>query len=197
MVKPRVVGVSGSRRDGSYTRAAVQYALGAADGSDVETDFVDLGDVDLPLYHPDEDDQGDAAELTRRVREADGVVLGSPVYHGSYASTLKNFLDYCGSDEFEDTVVGLLVVAGGDAYASALDHLRVTVRSLSGEAIPRQVGIPDASDQFVAGAPPVPGFDVRQTFTSAALRERTEALGREVAQRAARRAEPPLALADD
>ena len=29
------------------------------------------------------------------------VVLGTPMYHGSYASALKTALDYCGFDEFK------------------------------------------------------------------------------------------------
>lgn len=169
---PLVVIVSGSRREGSYTRTALRHVRDAAAAAGAETDFIDLGDVDLPLYHPDLDDeeQGEAAELKARVRAADGVVLGTPVYHSSYSSTFKNFHDYCGFDEFEDTVVGLLAVAGGGSYSSTLDHMRITVRGVHGLVIPHQVGIRGAYD----------AFDDNGEFADSDLEERVRELGREV-----------------
>ncbi|WP_232703424.1 NADPH-dependent FMN reductase [Halobacterium wangiae] len=150
---PLVVGISGSRRAGSYTRQAIEHALAVAERAGAETDHVDLGDVDLPLYHPDRsvEDSGDAADLLARVRRADAVIVGSPNYHGSYSSTFRNFHDYCGFDEYEDTVVGLLVVAGGGTIASPLDHMRVTMRGVHAEVVPDQVGILNASSKFEDG----------------------------------------------
>jgi NAD(P)H-dependent FMN reductase len=149
---PLVVGVVGSRRDGSYTLEGVRRALATAEAAGAETDRIDLGDVDLPLYHPDRSaaDSGEAAALLKRVRRADAVVVGSPVYHGSYSSTFRNFHDYCGFDEYEDTVAGVLVVAGGGTVASTMDHLRVTLRGVHAEVIPGQVGVRNASDVFDA-----------------------------------------------
>ena len=178
----RVVAVSGSRRNGSYTKIALEHALDAASEAGAETDLIDLGDVDLPLYHPDIDieEQGEAASLVARVREADGVLLGSPVYHGSYSSTFRNFHDYCSFDEYDDTVVGLLATAGGGSYGSTLDHMRVTVRGVHGWVVPQQVGIRRGYDQF----------DADGEFVDPKLAERVDELGRVVTQRARRRAAP-------
>ncbi len=149
---PLVVGVAGSRRDGSYTLNGVRRALAAADRAGAETDLVDLGSVDLPLYDPDRPaaESGDAEALLARVREADGVVVGSPVYHGSYSSTFRNFHDYCSFDEYEDTVAGILVVAGGGTIASTMDHLRITLRGVHADVVPAQVGVRNASEKFGA-----------------------------------------------
>ena len=147
-----VVAVCGSRRDGSYTLKALDVALGAAHEAGAETAMLDLGTADLPLYHPDRDGQGDSERLTRRVRESDAVVLGSPVYHGSYSSAFRNFHDYCGFDEYEDTAVGLVAVAGGGSYGATLEHMRSTVRGVHGYVVPRQVGIRRGSDKFQDGA---------------------------------------------
>jgi azobenzene reductase len=147
---PLVVGVSGSRRDGSYTLKGIKRALEAAAAAGADTDLIDLGDVDLPLYHPDRStaDSGEAAALLARMRAADAVIVGSPVYHGSYSSTFRNFHDYCGWDEYEDTVAGILVVAGGGTIASTMDHLRITLRGVHADVVPAQVGIRNASDKF-------------------------------------------------
>lgn len=149
---PLVVGVSGSRRAGSYTRQAIEHALAVAERAGAETDHIDLGAVDLPLYHPDRsvEESGEAADLLARVRRADAVIIGSPNYHGSYSSTFRNFHDYCGFDEYEDTVVGILVVAGGGTIASTMDHMRITLRGVHADVIPGQVGIRNASDVFGA-----------------------------------------------
>ncbi|MFC5368442.1 NADPH-dependent FMN reductase [Salinirubrum litoreum] len=183
----RVVAVCGSRRDGSYTRTALTYALDAAEAAGAETDLLDLGAVDLPLYHPDLDEQGDSEALKRRVREADAVLVGSPVYHGSYSSTFRNFHDYCSFDEYEDTVVGLLATAGGGSFGSTLDHLRITIRGVHGTVVPHQVGIRKAYDKIEDGA-----------FVDQDLQERTEKLGREVVSYADRLgSQCPPAIADD
>jgi len=179
----RVVAVSGSLRDGSYTKAALQYALDAAGTAGVETDLIDLTEVDLPLYDPDRatEDAGDAAELLARVRAADGVLLGSPVYHGSYSAAFRNFHDYCGFDEYEETVVGLLVAAGGGSIAGTLGDLRNTVRGVHGWTLPLEVGLRNASDRFADwDREPDPGeigADSDYEFVDESLRTRTCTLG--------------------
>lgn len=172
---PFIVGVSGSRRDGSYTKRALKHALATAEAAGARTELIDLGNVDLPLYHPDRStaDSGDAASLMETMREADGVLLGSPVYHGSYSSTFRNFHDYCSFDEFEDTAVGLVVVAGGGTIASTLDHMRVTVRGVHGHVVPGQVGIRNASSKFDA-----------DTLTDENIADRLDSLAEDVVDEA-------------
>ncbi|MFC6726455.1 NADPH-dependent FMN reductase [Halobium palmae] len=200
----RVVAVCGSRREGSYTRSALWYALDAAAEAGAEVDYVDLGDpdLDLPLYHPDLDEQGDSAELMERMRAADGVLLGSPVYHGSYSSTFRSFHDYCSFDEFEDTVVGLLASAGGGTYSTTLDHMRSTVRGVHGWVLPHQVGIRSAYDRFEErsgsrDAAEYAGVAPRHEFVDEALEERTRKLGRQVAEHAVAMAETGSPVAAD
>ena len=145
---PTVVALCGSLRDTSYTRIALRHVLDAAADAGAETRLVDFREMDLPLFDPNHDEQGDSEELKRIVREADSVILGTPVYHGSYSSALKSALDYLGFDEFEDTTVGLLATAGGGTYGSTLDHMRVVARGVHAWVLPHQVGIRRAYDAF-------------------------------------------------
>lgn len=193
---PTVVGVSGSLRDGSYTRTALTHALAAAERAGAHAELLDLKEYDLPLFDPDVEDgeAGDAVLVKRKIREADGVLLGSPVYHGSYSAAFRNVHDYCGFDEFEDTVVGLLVVAGGGSFASTLDHMRITVRGVHGWVLPHQVGIRNAYDQFESTDEPrcvlSDGTPVEDAFVDEALAERTEALGTKLVENVRSTAEP-------
>jgi NAD(P)H-dependent FMN reductase len=170
-----VVAVSGSRREDSSTRKSLEVVLSAARESGADTDLLDLARVDLPLYHPDVDNQGDSERLLRRVREAEAIVVGSPVYHGSYSSTFRNVHDYCSKTEYEDTAVGLVATAGGGSYGATLDHLRSTVRGVHGHTVPEQVGLRGASGKFDGG-----------TLTDPDTRRRLEALGEAVVAEARR-----------
>jgi NAD(P)H-dependent FMN reductase len=148
---PRVVALCGSLRDGSHTRTALEAALAAAEGRGARTELIDLRELDIPVYDADTGTVGDAGELTRRVREADAILLGTPMYHGSYSSPLKTALDYCGFDEFEDKTVGLLAVSGGSFPITALDHLRAVCRALDAWVLPYQAAVPNASEKIDDG----------------------------------------------
>lgn len=166
-----VVALCGSLRDRSRTRVACRVALDAAAEAGAETELVDLREYDLPLYDGDEKDAGDAATLRRVVREADAVLLATPNYHGSYSSTLKTALDYCGRDELAGTTVGLLEVAGGSFPTRPLEHLRIVCRTLNAWTLPTEVGIPDSRSTVGDG-----------TITDDAVESRVRRLGTELVE---------------
>jgi NAD(P)H-dependent FMN reductase len=141
MNRPTVVAISGSLRASSHTRLSLNRALEVAEQNGGSTELMDLREYDLPPINPDDEEPVDAERLTTTVREADAVLLGTPVYHGSFSAPLKNALDYCGFDEFEDTTVGLLAVAGGSFPVSALDHLRTVCRAVNAWVLPHQAAI--------------------------------------------------------
>lgn len=163
------VAICGSLRDQSYTRVSLNRALGAAESAGGTARLIDLREYDLPTFDADREKAGDAPELTRRVREADAILLGTPMYHGSYSGVLKNALDYCGFDEFEGKTVGLLAVAGGAFPVTALEHLRSVCRALNAWVLPHQVAVPRARVAIEGNA-----------FVDEDLRERIDALGRRV-----------------
>ena len=165
-METHVAAIPGSLRERSYTRLATRRVLAAAESRGATTDLIDLRDLDLPVYDGDADEAGNAEELTRRVREADAVLLSTPVYHGSYSAPLKNALDYCGFDEFEHATVGLLAVAGGSFPTSALEHLRSVSRALNAWVLPHQAALPRVSSKFEEGE-----------LVDATMAERVDTLG--------------------
>ncbi|GGN89835.1 NADPH-dependent FMN reductase [Haloarcula pellucida] len=180
MSRPHVVGVAGSLRDDSYTRVGVERALDAAREAGATTELLDLREFDLPVFDADDGKAGDAPELTDAVREADAILLGTPVYHGSYSAPLKNALDYCGFDEFENKTVGLLAVAGGSFPITALEHLRSVCRALNCWVIPHQAAIPQARNSVENGE-----------IVDADVEDRVATLGEEAVQYANIEPDPP------
>lgn len=161
-----VVAVCGSLREHSKTRAALERVLDGVEASGGTGELLDLRSYDLPVFDADQDEQGDSVEVTRRLREADAVVLGTPMYHGSYSGVLKNALDYAGFDEFEGKTVGLLGVSGGAFPITALEHLRSVCRALNAWVLPHQAAVPNSSSAIQDG-----------TFTDQSVADRVEKLG--------------------
>jgi len=180
MTGPHVVGICGSLRDESYTRLGIERALESAADHGASTRLVDLREYDLPVFDADERDVGDAERLRRELQAADSILLGTPLYHGSYSAPLKNALDYCGFDEFEDTTVGLLSVAGGSFPTGSLDHLRVVCRALNAWVLPHQTAIPSAHSNFEDGE-----------LADEKLAERVDVLGQRAVEYANIEPDPP------
>ncbi|TYL38859.1 FMN reductase [Natronococcus pandeyae] len=181
MTDVHVVALCGSLREESYTRIALEHVLDAAEAAGASTELLDLREFELPVFDADRDreDAGDAAMIAERIREADSIVLASPVYHGSYSSPLKTALDYSGFDEFADKTVGLLAVSGGAFPVPALEHMRSVCRALNAWVLPHEAAVPRSSAAFEDGS-----------FVDSKLEERVATLGRRVVQYARIEPEP-------
>lgn len=168
---PHVAGLAGSLREASVSRVGLRTALEAASQRGATTDLVDLRDLDLPVFDPDEDPGPAVEELRDRVGAGDAILLATPMYHGSYASPLKTALDHCGFEEFEGKTVGLLCASGGRFPIPALEHLRSVCRALDAWVLPTQAAIPGSHDAVEDGE-----------LADAAIRERVRGLGARAVQ---------------
>lgn len=146
----RVVALCGSLRDGSLTRQALQEALQGATAGGAETELVDMRGMDIPIMAGDKNAATRDVETVRAaVRAADGIILGTPEYHGGYSGVLKNALDWMGFDEFEGKIVGLVAVSGGMlGGAYAMESLRTVCRAVHAWVVPTQCGVPRAAKEF-------------------------------------------------
>ena len=82
----------------------------------------------------------DVFRLREEVKHAEGIILGTPEYHGGYSGVLKNALDLMGFEEFEGKMLGLVGVSGGT--------LREVGRALHACVVPEQASIPQAWQEF-------------------------------------------------
>ena len=179
MSEPYVVALVGSLREESYTRRATTRALDGVEAAGGTAELLDLRDYELPPLNTDRTDQGDSQQVVEAVGNADAIILASPMYHGSYSGVLKNALDYCGFDEFEDKTVGLLAVSGGSFPITTLEHLRSVCRALNSWVLPHQAAIPNVQSAFDSDG-----------FVDEGTENRVDALGRRVVQYADIEPEP-------
>lgn len=171
-----VVGICGSLRPGSYTHLAVQLALQSAQEAGAQTHLIDLNDYQLGFCDGQTEANADVMKLRREVRGAQGIILGTPDYHGSFSGVLKNALDHLEGKELNGKIIGLISVAGGALGGlDALNGLRAIGRSLHAWAIPQQAVIPEAWKVF----------DASGKLKNVNLERRVKEVGHQVARFAA------------
>ena len=90
-----VLAIVGSLHRESVTRTVINLTADRFQTAGCVVDMLDLQAEPLPLYNPDTAyDTPAFVALQARVDRADVLVLGTPDYHGSISSALKNFLDH-------------------------------------------------------------------------------------------------------
>jgi FMN reductase len=90
-----IVAVGGTLRAGSSTEKAMRHVLRAVENAGARTQLISGPALELPMYQPENPERTAAArDLVAQLALADGIILGSPGYHGSISGLIKNALDY-------------------------------------------------------------------------------------------------------
>ncbi|HYQ69260.1 NAD(P)H-dependent oxidoreductase [Actinophytocola sp.] len=153
-----VVGIGGSLRADSQSERALRIALDGAERAGAKTTLITGADLVLPFYDPAVPERSPSAyRLVEEIRNADGVVLVSPGYHGTVSGLVKNALDYI-EDLREDRrpyldarAVGCVAAARGwQAAVNTLTSLRSIVHALRGWPTPLGAAVNSADVRFEA-----------------------------------------------
>src|SRR2546430_5340287 len=141
----QVLAVVGSLHQASITRTVVLHIAERLRAGGCSVDPIDFEREPLPLYNPDTayDAPGFDALLTR-VERADVYVLGTPDYHGSISSALKNFLDHFWR-EFAGKLFATLV-ASDEKGLTVTDQLRTVARQCYAWTLPYGVSFAEQED---------------------------------------------------
>jgi len=185
----KVVGLGGSLRQASRSRAALAVAVEGAAAAGATVELLDLRELALPMYSPDL--EADPPDVVRRLIDtcykADGMLWSSPMYNGSVSGSFKNAIDWLhmlGSREpafLHDKVIGLISAAGGTHGLQVVNTMEFSVRSLRAWAVPYVVPVSQAPGVFAASG------DVQD----GAVEQQLRLLGEEVVRVAERLARDP------
>src|SRR5271170_4956202 len=132
------------------------YVLQVAERAGARTNLISGAMLQLPLYQPDNPARSEGARsLVAELAMADGIILGSPGYHGSISGLVKNALDYAEdlrSDPrpyLSGRAVGCIATAGGwPGAVNTLGALRDIVHALRGWPTPLGAAINSAEKVF-------------------------------------------------
>lgn len=159
----RIAGFAGSLSRPSKTRALVDLvtaraaaALGAAA---VTYDLTDLQPA-LGAATALEDINGPRRDIVASILSADALVVGSPVYKGSYTGLFKHLFDLIDPAALAGKPVLLTATGGGDKHALVIEH---QLRPLFGffEAVTLPTGIYASGADFSDGVPASPALLAR------------------------------------
>ncbi|ADP69616.1 NADPH-dependent FMN reductase [Rhodomicrobium vannielii ATCC 17100] len=120
----RIVGVTGSVSSPSRTRAVVEATLARiGDAPDVERTLIDVAEL-LPWLAIRCRDEASPPILHAldAIEGADLLIVGTPVYKGSYTGMLKHLFDLLNYPALFKTPVGLIAVGGSDRHALVIEH---------------------------------------------------------------------------
>lgn len=145
-----IVGIGGTTRAGSSTEKAIRWALRVCETHGATTTLFTGPDLAaMPFYAPENPERTErAVRFVEEIRRADGLIIGSPGYHGSVSGLVKNALDY--TEDLRDDArvyfsgmpVGCVVTGlGPQATVTTLEALRAITHALRGWPTPLGVSI--------------------------------------------------------
>ena len=175
-----VVGLGGSLRAASTSRAALEVALEGAAGNGADTQLIWVRDLDLPLYSAESPIPQAAYEFADTVYRGDAMIWSSPTYHGSVSGSFKNALDWLillaerDPAYLSNKPIGLISTAGGIQGLQAINSMEFIARALRGWSVPLVQAVPQSWQLF----------DPDGHLTDEAVGAQLRALGAEVARAA-------------
>ena len=119
----KAIGISGSPRKDGNTRILVNHCLEAIAEEGIETELISLAGLNIAgcnhceycYEHPGECSiKDDAQPIIEKMKDADAIIVGSPVYYGSATALVKGLLErtaYPNRGAFAGKVGGPVVVA--------------------------------------------------------------------------------------
>lgn len=162
----RVLAVVGTMQSNSALSIVIEHAARDFEATGCLVDLLNLKKEPLALYDPESAHALPGyASLQERVDQAGVILLGTPDYHGSISSAMKNFLDH-----FWHEFAGKLfvtIVASREKGLTATDQLRTVARQCYAWTLPYGIGF--NTDEDVSEG----------TVASEALRKRLEMMVRD------------------
>ena len=162
----KILFLSGSTRKGSFNsalaKAAYEFAKTQSGDAEVDAEYIDLADYELPLFNQDEEAErgmpGNAKRLKQKFVEAEGFFIASPEYNGSITPLLKNTLDWISRSHQENekplsayankaAAIGG-ASAGGLGAMRALVPLRLLLSNVGVNMVGHQIAVSSAHEAF-------------------------------------------------
>jgi len=140
-----VLAVVGTLNRNSVTRIVVNDVAEKLRARGCAVDMLDFSLEPLALFNTDTAYDSDAYKtLCPRVDRADVLLLGSPDYHGSMSSAIKNFLDHFWK-EFAGKLFAT-VVASHEKGLTVTDQLRTVARQCYAWSLPYGVSFAEREE---------------------------------------------------
>jgi chromate reductase len=155
MTIPRILGIAGSLRVGSYNRRLLEAATEALPDADWRIARLRA----IPAYDADVEARSlppAVRQLKDEIEAADALVIATPEYNRSVPGVLKNAIDWASRPAHRSPLVGkpvLLMGAspGRGGAQRALEHLRQVLESTDAMPLPHVVSVARVKERMPNG----------------------------------------------
>ena len=157
-----------SLRPGSHAKIMANVLLNNLKEKNQEAELIDLAELKLPICDGDKCyDHKNVIALKKKVSNAKGIIIASPIYNYDVNAAAKNLIELAGKSLF-DKVVGFICAAGGNrSYMSIMNLANDLMLDFRCVIIPKFVY---ASDEAFTGD------EVSDEQVSERLQELTDSL---------------------
>ncbi|MGW2176682.1 NADPH-dependent FMN reductase [Streptomyces sp. NPDC001732] len=147
----KVAVIVASNREGRFAPVVSGWFLSrTAERSDIETDVIDVAEIDLPValsHRPDAAARSRLAAVSSRLAAADAFVVVTPEYNHSFPAPLKNLIDWHRA-EWQAKPVAFVSYGGVSGGLRAVEHLRQVFAELHTVGIRETVSFHNAGSLF-------------------------------------------------
>ncbi|MFF3780098.1 NADPH-dependent FMN reductase [Streptomyces sp. NPDC001933] len=147
----KIAVILASNREGRFAPVISDWFLShTGPRPDIETDLIDVAELDLPValsFRPDADAQARLAAVASRLAAADGFVVVTPEYNHSFPAPMKNLIDWH-RDEWQAKPVAFVSYGGVSGGLRAVEQLRQVFAELHTVGIRETVSFHNAGALF-------------------------------------------------
>lgn len=150
---PHIVIISSSVRIGRNShRVALYFQNYLRENSLASSEIVDLNEYQFPVFderlhfHPAPTEQ--MLDFSRRVKEADGVIIVTPEYNGGYPAALKNAVDLLYEEWHRKPVAIATVSEGAFGGTQVITSLQFSLWKIRAWTVPAMFPVPKAPEAF-------------------------------------------------
>jgi len=122
----KLLGISGSLSNKSKTETVVSKALEFAGeiNDDISVETVSLSQYGLVFCDGRNPDnyEGDTRTVLDKISGADALIVGSPIYRGTFSGAFKNLFDLIPNDALKGKAIGIVATGGSDHHFLAIEH---------------------------------------------------------------------------
>lgn len=147
--------ISASVREGRKSHNVALHLERTLKTTSNSVDLLDLREFDFPLFHERlkfmKEPPARVVEFAERLRKAEGVIIVTPEYNGSFPASLKNIIDLLTTD-WKGRPISICTASDGQfAGTQVMVELLFPLWKIKAWVVPSSMQVPKVGDQFGEG----------------------------------------------
>ncbi len=149
---PHIALISASVRTDRKSHHVALHLKRSIEATDHTVDLLDLKEFDFPLFEERlkfmKEPTAKILDFAERLRKADGVIIVTPEYNGSFPASLKNVIDLL-TEDWKGKPVSLCTASGGAfAGTQVMVELLFPLWKIKAWVVPSSMQVPKVQEAF-------------------------------------------------